>query len=165
MDGLMQDVPLTLVHAFERCERLFGRNEIVTATGGGGRSHETYAEWAVRTRRLGGALDALGLAPDARVGTFGWNTANHLELYFAAPCSGRVLHTLNIRLFGEQIVYIANHAEDEVVFCDRSLLPQLWPLVDEMKTVRHVVVMDDSGSGARPHRRFPMTLASSTTSR
>jgi fatty-acyl-CoA synthase len=146
MDGLMQEVPLTLVHAFERCERLFGAKEIVTATSGG-RDRQTYARWATRTRRLGGALDALGLAPDARVGTFGWNTARHLEVYFAAPCGGRVLHTLNIRLFAEQLVYIANHAEDEVIFCDRSLLPTLWPLIDDMKTVHHVVVMDDCGAG------------------
>ena len=145
MDGLMQEVPLTLVHAFERCERLFGRGGIITARADGTRQRTSYAEWADRTRRLGGGLDALGLSADARVGTFGWNTARHLEVYFAAPCTGRVLHTLNIRLFGEQVVYIANHAEDEVIFCDRSLLPALWPLIDDMKTVRNVVVMDDSG--------------------
>jgi fatty-acyl-CoA synthase len=155
MDGLMQEVPLTLVHAFERCERLFGRKEIITATCGGGRERRTYAEFAARTRRLGGALDALGLTPDARVGTFGWNTANHLEVYFAAPCSGRVLHTLNIRLFAEQLVYIANHAEDEVVFCDRSLLPALWAVIDDMKTVRHVVVMDDSGDAGAAAPEVP----------
>jgi fatty-acyl-CoA synthase len=144
MDGLMQEVPLTLCHAFERCERLFGAKTVTTATSGG-IDRVTYADWAARTRRLGGVFDTLGLAADARVGTFGWNSARHLELYFAAPCSGRVLHTLNIRLFAEQLTYIANHAEDEVVFCDRSLLPVLWPLIDDMKTVRHVVVMDDSG--------------------
>ncbi len=77
--------------------------------------------------------------------TFAWNSARHLELYFAAPCTGRVLHTLNIRLFTDQLVYIANHAEDEVVFVDRSLLPLLWPHIDECKTIRHVVVMDDCG--------------------
>jgi fatty-acyl-CoA synthase len=147
MDGLMQEVPLTLVHAFERCERLFGAKTVVSATGGGGLDRTTYADWAARTRRLGGVFDTLGLAADARVGTFGWNSARHLELYFAAPCSGRVLHTLNIRLFPEQLVYIANHAEDEIVFCDRSLLPLLWPHIDDMKTVRRVVVMDDSGGG------------------
>ncbi len=76
--------------------------------------------------------------------TFAWNTARHLELYFAPPCTGRVLHTLNIRLFAEQITYIANHAEDEVIFADRSLLPVLWPIIDECKTVRQVVVMDDT---------------------
>ncbi len=151
----MQEIPLTLVHAFERCEQLFGAKEIVTATGGGARERVTYAEWARRSRRLGGALDALGLAADARVGTFAWNTARHLELYFAAPCTGRILHTLNIRLFAEQLVYIANHAEDEVIFCDRSLLPVLWPLVDEMKSVRHLVVMDDAGAGRADAPQVP----------
>ena len=81
--------------------------------------------------------------------TFGWNSARHLELYFAAPCSGRVLHTLNIRLFPEQLSYVVDHAEDEVVFVDRSLVEALWPLVDGFKTVRHIVVMDD-GAGDVP---------------
>lgn len=72
-----------------------------------------------------------------------WNTARHLELYFAAPCSGRVLHTLNLRLFPEQLTYIVNHAEDEVIFVDRSLLGLLVPRVGEFNTVKHIVVMDD----------------------
>jgi fatty-acyl-CoA synthase len=148
MEGLMQDFPLTLPHLFQRCERLFPSKRIVTVTKTGVET-TTYGEWAARTRRLAGVFEQLGLAPDARVGTFGWNTARHLELYFAAPCSGRVLHTLNIRLFPEQLVYIVNHAEDEVVFCDRSLLAVLWPHIDDMKTVRHVVVMDD-GEGDVP---------------
>jgi fatty-acyl-CoA synthase len=83
------------------------------------------------------------------VATFAWNTARHLELYFAAPCSGRVLHTLNIRLFPEQLSYIVDHAEDEIIFADRSLLKVLWPLVDGFKTVKHIVVMDD-GAGDVP---------------
>jgi fatty-acyl-CoA synthase len=95
-------------------------------------------------------LDTLGISSDGRVGTFAWNTARHLELYFAAPCSGRVLHTLNIRLFPDDIVYIANHAEDEVVFVDRSLLKLFWPLVDRCETVKHVVVMDDGGDEEIP---------------
>ncbi|GAC1539162.1 MAG: hypothetical protein NVS3B12_25110 [Acidimicrobiales bacterium] len=111
MQGLMQDIPLTLVHAFERCERLFGAKTVVTSTGNGTTSI-TYTEWADRTRRLGGAFADLGLTGDGRVATFGWNSARHLERYFAAPCSGRVLHTLNIRLFAEQLVFIANHAEE-----------------------------------------------------
>ena len=88
-------------------------------------------------------LDQLGISADGRVATFAWNNAHHLELYFAAPCTGRVLHTLNLRLFADQLVYIANHAEDEVIFADRSLLPLLWPLIDQLKTVEHVVIMDD----------------------
>ena len=154
----MQDTPLTLVSAFGRAERLFADKQIHTGTPRGTET-TTYGEWAQRTRRLGGVLDALGVGADGRVGTFGWNTARHLELYFAAPCSGRVLHTLNIRLFPEQLVYIANHAEDEVVFCDRSLLGVLWPHIDEMKTVKHVVVMDDGGRRGRS----PTTSASATT--
>jgi fatty-acyl-CoA synthase len=155
MRGLMQDYPLTLPHIFRRAERLFPEKGVVTATaiqGGDGspvRERVTYGEWAQRTRRLAGAFDALGISADGRVATFAWNTARHLELYFAAPCSGRVLHTLNIRLFPEQLTYIANHAEDEVVFVDRSLLGLLWPLVGSFETVKHYVVMDD-GKGDIP---------------
>jgi acyl-CoA synthetase (AMP-forming)/AMP-acid ligase II len=142
MLGLMQDRPLALPHVFDRAEQYFGRKTIVTA-GAVEESAMTVAEWAQRVRRLATVLDTLDVSPDGRVGTFCWNTGRHLELYMAAPCTGRVLHTLNIRLFPEQIAYIANHAEDEVVFVDRSLLPVLWPLADKLETVRHFVVIDD----------------------
>jgi len=142
MDGLMQDAPLTLVHFFERAERLFPHKQVITATGAG-RERTTYGAWAERTRRLGGVLDVLGISAGGRVATFAWNSARHLELYFAAPCSGRVLHTLNIRLFPEQLTYIANHAEDEVIFFDRSLAPLLLPLLPTFTTVKHLVLMDD----------------------
>src|SRR3954451_4439716 len=138
----MSPYQLTLPHLFDRAEKLFASKRIATATRTG-IERTTYGEWAQRTRRLAGALDALEVSSDGRVGTFAWNTSRHLELYFAAPCSGRVLHTLNIRLFPEDITYIANHAEDEVIFVDRSLLKILWPLVDTFETVKHVVVMDD----------------------
>jgi fatty-acyl-CoA synthase len=148
VQGLMQDAPLTLPHFFDRAETLFFDKEIVTATGRGP-ERSTYGEWAGRTRRLGGALDQLGISEAGRVATFAWNTGRHLELYFAAPCTGRVLHTLNIRLFPEQLTYVANHAEDEVIFVDRSLTGLLWPLLPTFETVRHVVVMDD-GAGEVP---------------
>jgi fatty-acyl-CoA synthase len=148
MLGLMQDYPLTLPHIFHRAERLFANKEIVTATATG-RERTTYGQWAERTRRLAGALDQLGIPPAGRVGTFAWNTSRHLELYFGAPCSGRVLHTLNIRLFADQLTYIVNHAEDEVIFVDRTLIEQLWPLVSQFESVRHYVVMDD-GKGDVP---------------
>jgi len=144
----MQDRPLVLTHFLGRAERLFKDKGIVTATGTG-LERVTYGEWAERTRRLGGVLDDLGVSSDGRVGTFAWNTARHLELYFGVPCSGRVVHTLNIRLFPEQVTYIVNHAEDEVIFVDKSLLGVLWPLVDTFTTVRHIVVMDD-GRGELP---------------
>jgi fatty-acyl-CoA synthase len=148
MKGLMQDVPLTITHLFDRAERYHGHKEIVTATGAG-RERTTYADWAARTRRLGGVLDALGVSADGRVATFAWNTARHLELYFAAPCTGRVLHTLNIRLFPDQLTYIVNHADDEVIFVDRSLLGLLAPLLPTFERLRHLVLMDD-GQGDVP---------------
>src|SRR4051794_41134678 len=142
MQGLMSSYPLTLVHVFRRAEKLFPEKGVATAQGGE-IVRTTYGEWAGRTRRLASVLDGLGISADGRVGTFAWNTARHLELYFAAPCSGRVLHTLNIRLFPDDITYIANHAEDEVVFVDRSLLKVLWPLIDTLETIKRVIVMDD----------------------
>jgi fatty-acyl-CoA synthase len=144
MDGLMQDTPLTVGAIFRRAEAMWPTKRLMSA-GRAGITRTTYAAWADRTRRLGSVLDNLGVSPDGRVASFAWNSARHLELYFAAPCTGRVLHTLNIRLFVDQLVYIANHAEDEIVFVDRSLLPVMWPHIDECKTVRYVVVMDDCG--------------------
>ena len=153
MQGLMQDTPLTMPMIFRRAERLFGDKTIATA----GRKpagspapveRTTYREWADRVRRLAGVLDDLGISGDGRVATFAWNSTRHLELYFAAPCTGRVLHTLNIRLPADQLAYIVNHAADEVVFVDRSLLRLLVPLLGDFKTVRHIVVMDDLGAAA-----------------
>lgn len=148
MLGLMQDVPLTITHLFDRAEQYFGHKRLVTATATG-RERTTYSSWAERTRRLGGVLDDLGISAAGRVATFAWNTSRHLELYFAAPCTGRVLHTLNIRLFPEQLEYIVNHAEDEVIFVDRSLLALLAPRLKSFTTVRHLVLMDD-GKGDVP---------------
>jgi fatty-acyl-CoA synthase len=148
MQGLMSSFPLTLPHVFHRAERIYGDKRIVTATPGG-LERTSYADWAKRTRQLAGALDTLGISADGRVATFAWNTARHLELYFAAPCSGRVLHTLNIRLFSDQLRYIIDHAEDEVIFADRSLMKLLEPHLEDFATVRHIVVMDD-GDGELP---------------
>src|SRR5688572_24086703 len=152
MRGLMQDYPLTIDSMFRHVEQHYGDGTIVT-NNPGGVTRTTYAEWAERSRRLGGVFDTLDISADGRVGTFAWNSARHLELYFAAPSTGRVLHTLNVRLFPEQLTYIANHAEDEVIFVDRTVLPLLWKLIDTMTTVRHVVVMDDGGDNEIPDDR------------
>ena len=138
----MQETPLSIIHLFDRAEKYHGNKTITTSTATG-LERIDYATWAQRTRRLGGVLDNLGISPSGRVATFAWNTARHLELYFAAPCSGRVLHTLNIRLFPEQVTYIVNHAEDEVIFVDRSLLSLLQPLLKTFTTVKQLVLMDD----------------------
>jgi fatty-acyl-CoA synthase len=144
MQGLMQATQLTMPHMFERAEKYFSDKEIVTATPTGVQ-RATYGEWADRARRLGGVLDQLGISADGRVGSFAWNTQRHLELWFAVPCSGRVLHTLNLRLFPEQLTYIVNHAEDEVIFADNSLMGLLGPLLPTFSTVKHLVVMNDTG--------------------
>ena len=148
MDGLMMATPLSMTSMFDRVEQLFPKKEIVTATATG-RERVTYGAWAERTRRLGDVLDTLGISATGRVATFAWNSARHLELYFAPPCTGRVAHTLNVRLFPEQLAYIVNHAEDEVIFVDKSIAALLWPLVPSFTTVKHIVVMDD-GAGEVP---------------
>lgn len=146
MDGLMQERPLALTHLLERAEQLAPGKKIVTGLASGAR-RRTYGQWATRCRQLGGALDALRIAPDARIGSFGWNTDNHLELYFGVPCSGRVLHTLNVRLFADQLTYIINHAGGEAIFCDRTVAHTLAELLPSLPDIRHVVLMDDGGDG------------------
>ena len=148
MKGLMQPTQLTINYLFDRAEKYHHHKTIVTATATG-RERVTYGEWAERTRRLASVLDTLGISNLGRVATFAWNTQRHLELYFAAPCSGRVLHTLNIRLFPEQLTYIVNHAEDEVIFIDTSIYPLIQPLLSTFTTVKHLVFMYD-GKGEVP---------------
>jgi fatty-acyl-CoA synthase len=146
MDGLMQDFPLTIQHIFWRAEKLFPEKEIATLTAGGVHRY-TFGDFAARVRRLAGALRAAGVKPGDRVATFAWNSYMHHELYFAIPCIGAVLHTLNIRLFADQLVYIANHAEDRMVFFDTSLSPVLEPLAKEMKTIERFVRMGPGETG------------------
>ncbi len=155
MQGLMMDYPLTLTHILERARRLFPRKQIATKTAAGMHRY-SYADLYERSCRLAGALHQLDVADGGRIATFAWNTYRHLEIYFAAPCSGRVLHTLNIRLFPEQIAYIANHAEDQVVFADASLLPALEKLAPQFTTVRHYVIMAD---GPLPETTLPNAIS------
>jgi fatty-acyl-CoA synthase len=142
MLGTMMDFPLTLQHVFERGTRLFPDREIVTG-GAGPRHRYTYREMAQRVHRLASALQRLGLQPGERVATFGWNHYRHLELYFAVPMQGAVLHTLNIRLFHEQLTYIVNHAADRFVVVDRSLMPVIQKLAPTFETVEKLIVVDD----------------------
>ncbi|HEY3632285.1 MAG TPA: long-chain fatty acid--CoA ligase [Jatrophihabitantaceae bacterium] len=150
MYGLMQDLPLTTNWLLARAEQYFGSKTIMTRTASGGLQRMTYAELAAGARRVGAALDSLGLGPEARVGTFGWNTARHVQLYFAIPGTGRVMHTGNLRYAPEQFIYTANHAEDEAFFVDRSLLPLFAKYLPSLDTVRHVVVMDDGAPAEIP---------------
>src|SRR6184192_3228087 len=145
MQGLMMDYPLTLQHAFNRAVRIFPRKEIVTQTDNGLHRY-TYRDWGKRTLQLANTLHSAGVQEGDRIATFGWNTYRHLELYFAVPCMGAVLHTLNIRLFADQLVYIINNAEDKIIFVDGDLVPLLEGIADQLKTVKQYVIM-----GQAPH--------------
>jgi fatty-acyl-CoA synthase len=144
--GLMQDdFPLTLHHMLHRMRRVHPGAEIVTLTPAQETVRASFGEVAERVDRLARALGALGVREGDRVGTFAWNNQRHFELYMAIPCVGAVLHTLNVRLFAEQLVYIVNHADDRVIFVDDSLVPLLEPLVEQLEGVRHFVVMGEGG--------------------
>jgi fatty-acyl-CoA synthase len=149
MFGLMQDVPLTTNLIFARAGRYYADKEIVTRTASG-IERSTIADMTSEARRIAGYLDSVGVSERGRVGTFAWNTARHLALYFAIPGTGRVMHTLNIRYFAEQLIYTVNHAEDEVVFVDRSLLPLFNKYLPRLETLRHLVVMDDGADAEFP---------------
>src|SRR5215207_6528523 len=151
----MMDYPLTLTHILERARKFYPKKEIATKTPAGMHRY-TYADMTGRVGQLANAFDRLGISKDGRVATFAWNTYRHLEIYFAGPCSGRVLHTLNIRLPADQVIYIANHAEDEVVFVDASLLPLLEKIAPHFKTVKHYVVMAD---GTMPETSLPNAVS------
>ncbi|MCC3654333.1 long-chain fatty acid--CoA ligase [Streptomyces sp. S07_1.15] len=156
----MQDVPLLIRRLLENGMNLHGSSEVITATAtatGTGTRSATYAQVGRDSARLAHALSGLGVQEGDRVATFMWNNQEHLEAYLAVPAMGAVIHPLNIRLFPEQLTYIANHAEDTVVIVDASLLPVFAPLLPEMRTVRHVVVNGEgdtsalSGAGVTVH--------------
>jgi fatty-acyl-CoA synthase len=144
MRGTMMDFPLTLQHIFERGTRLFPERELVTG-GTQGVHRYTYRDFGKRVHRLANAMTDLGLRPGERVGTFAWNHHRHLELYFGVPMIGSVLHTLNIRLFHDQLTYIVNHAADRFIVVDRSLLPVIRKLQPTFTSVEKVIVIDDGG--------------------
>jgi fatty-acyl-CoA synthase len=143
MNGLMMDVPLSIQSILERARRFFPKKEIITKQANGIHRY-TYADFYQRVLQLASLLQKLGVKPGDRVATFAWNNYRHLELYFAIPCIGAVLHTVNIRLAVDQIAYIINHAEDKALFFDLSLLPIVKQLTPHLTTVKHFVVMDEN---------------------
>jgi acyl-CoA synthetase (AMP-forming)/AMP-acid ligase II len=143
VQSTMQDFPLTIGAIFRHGRAVFGDSEVVTFEGDGSR-RATFTEVAARVDRLAAALRRLGVESGDRVATFAWNTQEHLEAYFAIPCIGGVLHTLNIRLFPEQLTYIVNHAEDRIVIVDGTLVPMLSKLAPDFSCVEHYVVVGDA---------------------
>ncbi|MBI3394522.1 MAG: long-chain fatty acid--CoA ligase [Spirochaetia bacterium] len=141
----MMDYPLTIDRILMRAERNFPEQEIISRLADGSTHTYTYGDFYWRTIRLMNALRGLGVKPGDRVATFAWNGFLHMELYFAVPALGAVLHTLNIRLFPEQLEYIVNHAEDSLLFVDKSLIKPVAALAPKFKTVQRYVIMDDKG--------------------
>lgn len=142
MDSTMQDFPLTIAAIMRHGCGVHGARTVTTATGAGYR-HITYRELGQQAAQLANALRRLGVTGDQRVATFMWNNAEHLAAYLAAPSMGAVLHTLNIRLFPEQIAYVANEAEDQVVLVDMSLAKLLAPVLVELETVHTVIAVGE----------------------
>src|SRR4051794_17003367 len=144
MEGLMMDdFPLLVRHIAERAETVHGDRALAARTHDG-IERSTYREVVGRARRLASALRELGIGPGDRVASFAWNSMRHLELYLAVPSMGAVLHTLNIRLFEQDIRYIVGHAEDRVIFLDATLAD----VMPSFEGVEHEILMPD-GPGER----------------
>jgi fatty-acyl-CoA synthase len=161
LTSTMQDAPMLLSGLLRHGETVFAHSTVTTWEADGPR-RASFAEVAARAHRLAGALAALGIGEGDRVGTFAWNTQEHLEAYFAVPSMGAVLHTLNLRLFPEQLAYVANHAEDRVVIVDATVLPLLAKVAAELTTVEAYVVIgegDTSLLGDVPVHRYEDLLA------
>ena len=147
LPGLMQDdYPLTLQHLLRRARFVYGDSEVCTLTDAGVARAE-LGEVVERVDRLSAALAAMGVREGDRIGSLAWNTQEHLELYLAVPCSGAVLHTLNLRLSEDQLAYIINHGEDQVVFVEDNLVGLLEPILDQLTTVRQWVVIGGGDAG------------------
>ena len=147
VEGLMQDYELSLQHVLWRVERLHQKKEVVTKREQG--VHRmTNADMVPRINRLAGALKRLGIKPGDRVATLAFNNHRHLELYYAVPCMGAVLHTLNLRLFPQHLEFIVNDAEDKVLFVDQALIPLLKPLMGKIPSVERIVLMTDAPAGS-----------------
>ncbi len=160
----MMDVPLTVGMIMRHGATVHGDSEVVTWTGDDAR-RANYAQVVRRAARLAGALRELGVTGDQRVATFQWNNQEHLEAYLAIPAMGAVIHTLNLRLAPEQVAWIANHAQDDVLIVDGSLVPLLARALPEMKTVRHVLVVGEAdlspldGAGRQLHSYHELLAA------
>jgi fatty-acyl-CoA synthase len=155
LSGTMMNTQLTLTPIMQHANRLFNKKKIRTKFGD--TMHEqTYGDFYQRCGKLAHALEKLGIEPGDRVGTLAWNTFRHHELYFGVPCMGAVVHTLNLRLPADQLIYIVNHAEDKVIFVDDSLLKLAEGIAPHLKTVQHFVVMTN---GELPETSLPNAVS------
>src|SRR6476659_9818368 len=161
---MQDDFPLTITAILEHGTRMYGRSECVTWQGDSAR-RTTYAEIGANARRLANALRELGVGVGDRVATLCWNHQEHLEAYYAVPCMGAVLHTLNLRLPPAQLAHIVNHAEDKIVIVDANLLPLLAPIASSFATVEAYVVIGDGDTsvlGDKPVHSYAELLAAAS---
>ena len=150
MEGLMQDYELSIQHVLWRIERMHPKKEIVTKREQG-YHRTTNGDMVRRINQLAGALKRLGVKPGDRVATLAWNNYRHLELYYAVPSMGAVLHTLNLRLFPQHLEFIINDAEDKVLFVDQTLVPLLKPLAGKIPSIKTIVLMTDGAPAPADH--------------
>ena len=155
MHGLMMDYPLTIDRILEHANRIYGDRQIYTKLPDGSTHTYTYADLYRRSKRLASALSKRGIQMGDRLGTFGWNNYQHMELYYGIPGCGAVCHTLNIRLFAEQVAYIIEHAEDRIVFIDASLLKLFEPIAAQVSCVEQYVLY---GVDSVPETTLPNVL-------
>src|SRR5262249_3022488 len=161
----MMNTPLTMPALMDRGAELMPENEIVSTMRDAVHRY-TYADLGKRARQVANALTKLGVKRGDRVATLAWNSYRHLEVYYAAPCMGAVLHTLNLRLSSVDLEYIINHAEDSVICVDEELLPILEKLEGRIPTVRHFLVMSNTGAWAttlKPAHDYEQLLSAEPT--
>ena len=150
MPHMQDDFPLLMSTLYDHAVWIHPDQEIVSVESDRSIARSTYASTDVRVRKLASAFDALGLGVGDAVGTFAWNNQRHHEIYWATANTGRICHTINLRLFADQIVYIVNHAGDKVLFVDPDLVPLVAPLADKLQTVETYVVMGSQASSDLP---------------
>src|ERR1700728_994685 len=141
----MQDAPLLISGIIRHGEYVYSEKKVLTVTPEGV-EEATFYQVSKRAERLAAALTTLGVQPGERVATFMWNNQAHMETYIAVPCMGAVLHTLNIRLFPEQLAFIINHAEDRVIIVDASLAPALARVKDQIPATTTIILHGDEAT-------------------
>ncbi|UMZ72739.1 long-chain fatty acid--CoA ligase [Natranaerofaba carboxydovora] len=140
---MMMDYQLTLKTILSRAKNIYSKKEVISRDYSEDFKY-TYGDMYERVKKLGNVLEELGVKKGDKIGTLAWNNHRHLEIYFAVPMTGAILHTLNLRLSAEQLAYVINHGEDKVIFVDKDVVPLLEAIQDHLKTVEKIVIMSDT---------------------
>jgi len=160
MRGLMMNTPLLISSIAEHAQNFHADREIVSVTADNPRHRCTYGDTIGRAKQLANALDKLGLKHGDRIATFAWNDYRHLEIYYGVSGAGYVCHTINPRLFAEQLVFIINHAEDRWIFTDLMFVPLLEQILPQISGVEGFVIMTDEAH--MPDTSLPNTICYET---